>query len=90
MRTVPDPAQQLAREMCLVESAIAMVAAGRAPRVHLGGLAFADALVEHARVVAAGSGIRVTPAWRTDELGLDLEFERDADGAPPGEVDGRG
>jgi hypothetical protein len=25
------------------------------------------------------------PAWRTDEAGLDLEFERDADAPPPGQ-----
>ncbi len=86
MRTVPDPAtEQLAREMTLVESAIAVVATGRARRVHLGGLAFGDALVEHARAVAARCGVRVVPAWRTDEAGLDLEFERDVDAPPPGQ-----
>ena len=90
MRTDRDPADQLAREMRLVESAIAMVASGRAPRVHLAGLAFGDALVEHARSVAAGSGVRVLPAWRTDELGLDLAFERDVDATPPGGVDSHG
>ena len=90
MSTGPDRTLQLAREMRLVESAIAMVASGGAPRVHLGGLAFGDALVEHARSVAAGSGVRVVPVWRTDELGLDLEFERGAGATRAGEVDRRG
>lgn len=86
MRTVPNPAaDQLAREMRLVEGAIAMVATGGAPRVHLGGLAFGDALVEHARAVAARCGVRVVPAWGIDESGLDLGFERDVDAPPPGQ-----
>lgn len=76
MRTAPEPAEHhLAREMRLVDSAIALVASGRAPRVQLGALAYGDALLEYARREAPGRQVRVVPRWRTDEAGLDLVFE---------------
>jgi hypothetical protein len=65
----------LEREMALVESAIEMVATGHASRMQLGGLAFGDALLDFARRVGAGHGIRVTPRWGVGEEGLALTFE---------------
>lgn len=66
----------LAREMALVDTAIAMVADGHASRMQLGGLAFGDALLDHARRLAAGQLVRVTPLWSVGEEGLALAFER--------------
>ena len=66
----------LAREMGLVDSAIAMVAAGGAPRMQLGGLAFGDVLLDYARRTAAVRRVRVTPVWGVGEEGLALTFER--------------
>ena len=65
----------VAREMSLIESAIAMVAGGHAARMQLGGLAFGDALLDHARRLAADRRIRVTPLWSVGEEGLALVFE---------------
>jgi hypothetical protein len=67
----------LAREMGLVDSAITMVAAGGAPRMQLGGLAFGDVLLDYARRTAAGRPVRVTPVWGVGEEGLALTFERE-------------
>lgn len=66
----------LAREMTLVDTAIAMVADGHASRMQLGGLAFGDALLDHARRLAAGQLVRVTPLWSVGEEGIALTFER--------------
>ncbi len=71
-----DPTRTaLAREMTLVESAIAMVAEGHASRMQLGGLAFGDALLDHARRRAAERRMQVTPMWGVGEEGLALTFE---------------
>ncbi len=64
----------LEREMALVESAVEMVATGHASRMQLGGLAFGDALLDFARRVGAGRGVRVTPQWGVGEEGLALTF----------------
>ena len=65
----------LEREVALVESAIEMVAGGHASRMQLGGLAYGDALLDHARRVGAGRRVRVTPRWGVGEEGLGLVFE---------------
>lgn len=65
----------LARETKLVDSAIAMVALGKASRVQLGGLAFGDPLLDYARRAARRQGVRVTPVWGLDEERLALTFE---------------
>ena len=74
-----DPAttgdRALEREMALVDSAVEMVAAGHATRMQLGGLAFGDALLDHARRVGPPKGVRVTPHWGVGEQGLALVFE---------------
>lgn len=62
--------------MALVESAIAMVADGHASRMQLGGLAFGDALLDHARRFAAAQLVRVIPVWSVGEEGVALTFER--------------
>ena len=65
----------LGREVALVESAIEMVANGYASRMQLGGLAFGNALLEHARRMGAARRVRVTPQWGLGEQGLALVFE---------------
>lgn len=65
----------LEREMALVESAIEMVASGRASRMHLGGLSFGDALLGPARQIGATRLVRVVPRWGVGEEGLALDFE---------------
>jgi hypothetical protein len=77
----PDTSAQeaLAREMSLVDSAIAMVALGKAPRVQLGGLAYGDALLDYARRAARRGSVRVTPVWGLGEERLALTFEGPSD-----------
>ncbi len=74
-----DPAgvtsRALEREFALVESAIEMVAEGYATRMQLGGLAFGNALLDHARRMGAERRVRVTPQWGLGEQGLALVFE---------------
>jgi hypothetical protein len=70
----------LSHELDLVREAISMVASSGAPRVVLGGLRFGEQLLEPARRMAVGTGTRIVPLWTTDEGGLDLVVERDADG----------
>ena len=65
----------LEREMQLVQDAIALVAAGGAPRVTVAGIRFGDAILEPARTWARASGVRIAPLWRTDEQGLDISIE---------------
>ena len=65
----------LEREVALIESAIEMVAEGHASRMELGGLAFSDALLDHARRAGAERRVRVTPRWGLGEEGLALVFE---------------
>ena len=91
-----DPAtaadRALERETALVDSAVEMVAGGYAARMQLGGLAFADALLAHARRVSSGRGVRVTPHWGVGEEGLAMVFEPAEDageaGASPTDPDG--
>ena len=65
----------LERETALVDSAVEMVAGGHAARMQLGGLAFGDALLDHARRIGAARGVRVTPHWGVGEEGLAMVLE---------------
>jgi hypothetical protein len=80
----PDTSAQeaLAREMHLIDSLVAMVADGHAARMHVGGLAYGDALLDYARRTAGRRGVRVIPVWGVGEEGLALTFERPGDPAP--------
>lgn len=76
-----DPAlKALEQELDVVRGAIAMVASGGAPRVQLGSLRFASQLIEPARRMAAGTDVRVTPIWTTDEACTGMYIERAAGG----------
>jgi hypothetical protein len=77
--TIADRA--LERETALVDSAVEMVATGHAVRMQLGGLAFADALLDHARRIGAERGVRVTAQWGVGEEGLAMVFEPAGDAA---------
>jgi hypothetical protein len=82
----PDTSAQraLAREMRLIDSLITMVADGHAARMHAGGLAYGDALLDYARRTAGERGVRVIPVWGIGEEGLALTFECLAEGRPSG------
>ena len=69
----------LDRELGLVRDAIALVASGSSTRVRVGGLRFGEQLLEPARQLAAGSGVRVTPDFAADETGLGLSVTRTND-----------
>ena len=72
-----DPTvRSLEHELELVQGAIAMVASGGSPRVSIGGLAFGEELVDVARRMAGGMGIRIVPLWSTDEHRVDITVER--------------
>ena len=68
--------RQLDRELGLVADAIAMVVSGGSRRVVVGGLLLGDLVLEPARRLAAGSGVRIVPHWTADESGVDIAVER--------------
>ncbi len=68
--------RSLEHELELVQGAIAMVASGGSPRVSIGGLAFGEELIEPARRMARGTGVRIVPLWTTDEHSVGLAVER--------------
>jgi hypothetical protein len=72
-------ARTLDHEFGLVREAIAMVASGGAPRIVLAGLRFSARLIQPARQVAAGTGVRIVPLWRADGVGLDIAVDSVAD-----------
>jgi hypothetical protein len=67
----------IARELGIVEGCIAMIAAGAAPRLVVGGLRFGAELLEPAGRLAVKAGVRVIPVWTAeDETVRALRFER--------------
>jgi hypothetical protein len=64
------------RELRMVENAIAVVAAGGAPRVTVAGLSLAEAILPVARTLAEDAGVRLVPLWHPDDAGLDITIER--------------
>ena len=66
----------LEREMEMVRSAIQMVAAGRSPRVTVGGLRFGEELLEAAASYASAAGVRLVPVYTSDERGADIVVEK--------------
>lgn len=73
-----DPTvRQLRQELDLVESAIQLVASGRATRVRLASLTFGELLLEQARRMASAAGLQVTPLWTASDCGIvDLDVDR--------------
>lgn len=69
-------ASTLERELRIVGEAIALVAAGGAPRVVVGGLRFAEKLLPCARTLASEAGVRLVPLWMPDDAGADIAVER--------------
>jgi hypothetical protein len=65
----------LKREMNAVGGAIAMVAAGLAPRVTVGGLQFGEELLATADRLANEAGVRVVPLYRAGEHGAGILVE---------------
>jgi hypothetical protein len=65
----------LERERRLINEAIAMVAAGAAPRVVVASLKHGKALLDPARRLALESGVRVRPLWRDNGASADLAVE---------------
>jgi hypothetical protein len=67
--------RQLARELGMVRSAIAMVAAHAAQRVTVAGLRFGAELLPVAGRLALEAGVRARPLWREDGAGADIAVE---------------
>lgn len=75
-----DPVgRTLEHELDMVRSAIALVASGGAPSVQLASLRFGEQLIELARQIALGTGVRVAEMWSTDEAGVGISVELIAD-----------
>jgi hypothetical protein len=66
----------LEREIGLIRDAIALVAAGRAPRVVVAGLSLGDQLLPSAQRMADEAGVRLVPNWGADEEGVQIAVER--------------
>ncbi|HYK94843.1 MAG TPA: hypothetical protein VE011_03105 [Candidatus Dormibacteraeota bacterium] len=62
-------------ELELVRGAIDLVASGGAPRVRLASLSFGEQLLEPARLMAISAGVRIIPAWTSDEGGASITVE---------------
>ena len=78
---LPDEiARTLEREFRLIREAISLVAYGASERVTLASLRLSAQLLDPARHLAAEVGVRVVPLWHTDEGGVDISIEREADG----------
>ncbi len=68
--------RELDRELDVVASAIAMVAAGAAPRVTVSSLRFGAQLLEAARRMTVGTAVRVVPLYGTDESTCSIAVEK--------------
>jgi hypothetical protein len=66
----------LDHELDIVRGAIEMVASGGAPRILISSLRFGEQLIEPARRMANGTGVRIVPLWTTDEGGAGIAVER--------------
>ena len=53
-----------------MHDAIAVVAAGGARRVVVGGLRFGEALLDPASALAAAAGVKLVPLWMPDDAGV--------------------
>jgi hypothetical protein len=67
--------RQLDGELRLVHEAILLVAANGAPSVVVVGLRLGAQVLDPARRLAEGSGVRLVPLWTTDEEHLDIRIE---------------
>ena len=65
-----------ARELMLAREAIALVAAGGAPRVVVAGIRFGETILDDAQRLALDAGVRVKPIRRPEGNGADLVVER--------------
>jgi hypothetical protein len=64
----------------LIRDAIEFVATGGSERVTVAGLRFGSDLLDQSRELAGSRGVRVEPAWSTDEVGgVDIVVERISD-----------
>ena len=70
------PVAPSSRSSSSIREAIALVASGGSPRVVVGGLSFGEALIEPARAMAEGAGVRIVPLWMPDDAGADIAVER--------------
>jgi hypothetical protein len=66
---------QIARELEMVRSAIAMVVAHAAPRVTVAGIRFGEEILPEARPYARAQGVEVRPLWHIDDTGCDIVVE---------------
>jgi hypothetical protein len=74
-RANDDVSRTLDQEMRIIREAIAMVASGGSRRVVLGSLRFSEVLLEQARSIALGQGVRIVPLWTIDDSGPGIAVE---------------
>jgi hypothetical protein len=70
--TVPEA---LERELRLIREAIVLVAAGHSTRVVVASLRFGEALIDPARKIADGQGVRVVPLWSMGDARIGVAVE---------------
>lgn len=66
-RTSGSVPEMLDRELNLIREAIAMVASGQSQRIVVASLHFGRELLEPARKIADGQGVRIVPLWTIDD-----------------------
>jgi hypothetical protein len=71
--------ETIERELRLIREAIAFVSSGGAARVVVGGIRFGEALLPSAGPLALEAHVRLVPLWTSDEAGIDIAVERDAE-----------
>ena len=69
-------AQRLAIELHEVEAAIELVRSGVATRVTMGGLRFAEAVMERLRDEADRAGVALDPLYWPEDAGCDVDVRR--------------
>jgi hypothetical protein len=69
-------AQRLAIELPDVEAAIELVRSGVATRVTMGGLRFAEAVMERLRDEADRAGVVLDPLYWPEDAGCDVDVRR--------------
>lgn len=65
----------LEHELSLIDSSLALLAAGDADRVTLTGLRFAERILPVARRSAMGNDVVVRPLWRHGATSCDIQLE---------------
>jgi hypothetical protein len=74
--TAVDVRRTIDREVDILLSAVALVAAGGAPSTTVAGLRLTEAVVDIVRPIAADRGVELEPLWTADEDLGDVRVRR--------------